>query len=288
MPRFLIAFALLAVTAGAPVRAQTDDPHWQVSLSSYVSEGDYGTDVSTRFTYAPLSLRWLARRGDVTVIVPYLDVSSDSTVVIFRGMPQPTTPQRMPTPARPGADPQRGAATPTPAPTPTSILQTETTRVKGLGDMAVAGRYFLIEGGGWPIVDLTARVELPTGDETRGLGLGAGSAELGLQLSKPLGRRFITLADVSYTFVGRPEGFDVRNTWEYSAGLGCYPARSLLLSVSFEEWQPVSAGVANGRDVLASATFKAGRSLRLFASAQFPLSETAPDFTAGGGVGVRF
>jgi hypothetical protein len=288
VPRVLAVTLLAAVaaTTSTPLSAQTSDPHWQVSLSSYVSNGDYGTDASTRFTYTPLSLRWLSSRGDVTVIVPYLDVSSDSSVLIFRGMPQPTAPERVPTPSR-GADPRRA----TPAPTPESApeLVTETTREKGLGDIAISGRYFWLNGtNGWPMVDLTARLELPTGDEARGLGLGAGSAELGLQVSKPLGRSFITLADASYTFVGQPEGFDVRNTWEYSVGLGCYPVRSVLLSLAYEEWRPISEGVANGRDLLASATIKAGRSLRVFASAQFPLSDTAPDFTAGGGVGVRF
>jgi hypothetical protein len=287
VPRVLVVTLLaVAATTGAPLPAQTNDPHWQVSLSSYLSDGDYGTDANTRFTYTPLSLRWLSSRGDVTVIVPYLDVSSDSSVLIFRGMPQPTTPPRVPTPSR-GADPRR--ATPAPTPEPAPELVTETTREKGLGDIAISGRYFWLNGtNGWPMVDLTARLELPTGDEARGLGLGAGSAELGLQISKPIGRSFITMADASYTFVGQPEGFEVRNTWEYSVGLGCYPVRSVLLSLAYEEWRPISEGVANGRDLLASATLKAGRSLRFFASAQLPLSDTAPDFTAGGGVGVRF
>jgi hypothetical protein len=278
-----IAAASIVLLAASTLAAETKPARWQISLASYVADGDYGGDVDTRFGYAPLSLRWMARRGDVTVVVPYLDVRSTTSVVLFRGQPQPVAP----TPARP-SDTRRSTPTPTPTPRTAPTTPAAPTRTHGLGDVAVAGRLFLVDAVGLrPSVDLLARVELPTGDPDRGLGLGAAAAEIGLQLTKPMGR-LVALADASYTFVGRPDGFDVRDTWEYAVGLGFYPVRPLLVSVSFEEWRSVSPAVANGRDVLAAAHLKAGRSLRFFVSAQMPLSSSAPDVTAGGGVGVRF
>ena len=286
MPRVAAPLLLWILTMPA-YAAEAGEPRWQLTLSSYLAEGDYGSDVDTRFGYAPVSLRFMARRGDLTVVVPYLDVTSSSPVVLFRGQPQPVTPTRGGTPERPATDGRRG--TPTPIPTPLPTLSAPATRAKGIGDVALSGRFFLAEAAGArPTVDLLARVELPTGNAERGLGLGAPSAEIGVQLSKPMGRSLVWLADASYTFVGRPEDFEVRNTWEYAVGVGVYPVRALLVSVAFEEWRPLSPSVGNGRDLMGAATLKAGRALRFFASAQLPLSEAAPDFTAGAGIGVRF
>jgi hypothetical protein len=247
-----------------------DDPRWQVNLSAFVSDGRYGTELDTRLAYTTLGIRRTFGRGDLTVVASFLDVASDGSVLVFQGQVQPA---------------RRGDRRPPPAP----VLQKETTQASGPGDVAILGRYFLHEDrGGWPTVDATARVELPTGDEGRGLGLGAPTLELGFEVSKGFGRSLVGLADASFTLVREPEGVDVRNTWEISVGLGWYPTEPLLLTLAYEEWRPVTPAAPLGRDLLGTASLKAGRSLRLFASAQFPLSEEAPDFGLGAGIGVRF
>ena len=173
-------------------------------------------------------------------------------------------------------------------PVSTPVATRETTRESGLGDAAITGRYFLVDDpGAYPAVDLMMRVKLPTGDEERGLGLGAASVETGVELSKPLGRVLIALASASYTVARQPDDFEVRNPWEYSVGIGAYLGRLVLVSAAYEQWHPVIPRTPAGRDLLATGTVVVGR-LRILLSAQFPLSEQAPDVAAGAGLAVRF
>jgi hypothetical protein len=263
----VFALTLLFVAGIANVGSGQSAPQWQIGLSTFVSQGDYGTDDTTRLVYTTFSLRRSFTRGDVTLRLPWLDVRSDSTVVIFQGTAQPT---------------RRGERTPAP------ISVRTATHERGLADISIGGRYFLVDDGRrQPAVDLTARLDLPTGDASRGLGLGAASVEVGVEVTKGFGP-LLGLGAVSFTAAGQPETVAIQNPWEYSAGLGVYVVAPVLLSVSFEQWRSVIPGSPVGRDVLAAATIAAGRSLRILASAQFPLSQQAPDFGAGAGLALRF
>lgn len=269
MRQLALTLVIVAASSTTALGGQQDQP-WQVGVSSFASSGDYGTDETTRLLFTSLSVRRLFPRGDLTARVPWLDVRSDGTVLVFRDVPQP-----IPT--------RRGTRT---APAPVPVRQT--TRESGLGDLSVTGRYFLtMDTARTPAVDVSLRVELPTGDASRGLGLGEASVELGLGLTQALGPMVVALADGSFTLAGRPDDLAVRNPWEYSFGLGAYVGRPVLLSLSYEQWRPVIPGTPMGRDLLAGATIAAGR-LRILASAQLPLSDQAPDFGAGAGIAVRF
>jgi hypothetical protein len=261
---------VLSTGVGVATAAGQQDPQWQVGLSSFASSGDYGTADTTRLIFTTLSVRRMFPRGDVTVRVPWLDVRSDGTVLVFRDVPQPV-------PTRRGA---RAAATP--------LATRQTTRESGLGDAGITGRYFLVDDrAASPAVDLVARVKLPPGDDARGLGLGAASVEMGVELTKSLGPVLIALGSASYTVAGRPEDLEVRNPWEYSLGIGAYLGRLVLVSAAYEQWRPVIPLTPAGRDLLTTGTIMAGR-LRILLSAQIPLSDQAPDVAAGAGLAVRF
>lgn len=158
-----LAFAVVAnagqqiTTADEPrvPRAGMRSPHWQIGISSFGSDGRYGTDGTTRLVYTSLSVRRMFPRGDVSVRVPWLNIRSESTVFVFRGIPQPTTPTRGQSTR---ADTTRAAAVP--------VATRQTTTESGLGDVGIVGRYFLVEdSSAHPAVDLTARLELPTGTD---------------------------------------------------------------------------------------------------------------------------
>jgi hypothetical protein len=269
MRKAVLTFALVIGFAQAGLAGQQDS-QWQVGVSTFASEGNYGTDDTTRLIYTSLSVRRMFPRGDLTVRMPWLDVRSDGTVLVFRDVPQPV-PTRQTTRA---------------VTQPVSVRQT--TRESGPGDVSMSGRFFLVPDRRAPhSIDLTARLELPTGDASRGLGLGKASVEIGLEASQALGPFFVALADGSFTAAGRPDDIAVRNPWEYAVGVGAYIGRPVLLSVSYEQWRPVIPGTPMGRDVLAAATIIVGR-VRLLASAQMPLSDQAPEFGAGAGLAVRF
>ena len=266
--RSLALAAAFVVGVATASNGQQASSSWQMSVSTFVSEGNYGTEETTRLTFTALSLRRSFAKGDVSVRVPWLDVRSSGTVVVFQGVVYPALTDRL---TRAGA----------------RVAQ-RTTRESGVGDVAVVGRLFLVaDQGARPAIDLTARVELPTGDEIRGLGMGKASTEIGLELTKLIGPSLIALTSASYTVTSVAGDVQVQNPWEYSVGVGAYPIRSVLLSLSYEQWRSVIPGVPTGRDVLAGATIAAGR-LRILASAQFPLADQAPDFGAGAGLAVRF
>jgi hypothetical protein len=267
----LVLTLVFTASFAAVGNAGQQSPQWQVAVSTFVSEGDYGSDETTRLVYTSLSVRRTFPRGDLTVRVPWLDVTTDGTVLVFRGVPQPA--------------PVRGGVRPAAMP----VAVRHTTSASGVGDVGIVGRYFLVEErGARPALDLTVRLELPTADEALGLGLGTASGEIGLEMWKGIGPWLVGLGTASYTATGAPDDVQVRNPWEYSAGMGAYLGPSVLVSLEYEQWRPVIPGTPIGRDLLASATIRAGRFLRVLASAQLPLSDQAPDFGAGAGLAVRF
>jgi len=268
---------------------------WQVSVSPSYSSGDYGGETDARFLYVPLTVRYTFSRGDVSLIVPYLDLQGDGGVTFFGSRPGRTST----TPSRPTAAPTRPAVgtgrppTPvTPAPTPAPVT-TEVTvveaRERGLGDVGVRARFHVLEHrGAWPLLSATVRVNAPTGDPKTGTGYGAASGTVGLEISKSLGRRFFLLGDISYTRTGSSEDYGVLERWEFDVGLGASLSRQLVLSAYFEEWSQPTPGLPQARDALVSLGYALRPTLRLNVGVQIPLSDSAPHLGLVGGLGVRF
>lgn len=282
----LLAPAIVCILTWTPAVAQQATPRWQTSLSTFVSEGNYGTFDTTRLLYTTLSVRRSLPRGDVTVRIPQLNVTTAGTVLVYRGVPQIPSRSDAVATTRQTQTITRGSASTVPQ---VAVPEARITRAAGVGDVSIGGRIYLVEDDGRrPTIDLVTRLEVPTGDETRGLGLGTAAAQLGLDVQKSLGRHVIALASASYTATGHVDGVSLQNPWEYSAGLGIYLTRALLLTGAYEQWRPIIPGTPAGRDVLTTATVAAGRHFRVLLSAQMPLSDQASDFGAGAGLAVRF
>ena len=68
---------------GSPAfsRAQ-DSPPWQIGLSYSHLTGDYGESETTNIDYGALSVKRYYDSGDVTLTVPYLDISSDGATFV--------------------------------------------------------------------------------------------------------------------------------------------------------------------------------------------------------------
>lgn len=277
------ALAIVCMLISTPATAQQPAPRWQASLSTFVSEGNYGTSDTTRLVYTTLSVRRTFPRGDVTLRIPQLNVTTAGTVLVYRGVPQVPSRADTGTGTRQAPAPTRGTVT------QVAVEETQFTRASGIGDASIGSRIYLLEGDGRrPVVDLIARLELPTGDDGRGLGLGAPAAQIGIDVQQAMGKYVLALASASFTAAGRVEGVALQNPWEYAAGLGVYLTRAVLVTGSYEQWRSVIPGTPAGRDLLATGTVAAGRHLRVLLSAQVPLSEQASDFGAGAGLAVRF
>jgi hypothetical protein len=268
------ALAQTVISPGPEVKmkdSKVDMEKWQVGLSATYLSGSYGTDVRTDTLYVPLSIRRLFQDGDITLIIPYVHITSNGNVTFVNGFPV-----RIQTTA------------------PTTVGRTTN---EGLGDIILQGRYYVLNEREYlPSTAITAHVEFPTGDESRGLGLGDWSEGLGLELSKYFGENWVGFLDGGYTLIGNPK--DVlgrpktvtleKEFWNYDVGLGYYVTRALLTSVFYEEWRSLVPGAVNARDVLLSFMYKATQTVRFQLALEKGLTSDAPDYGITAGISFRF
>jgi outer membrane putative beta-barrel porin/alpha-amylase len=245
---------------------------WQVGGAAFFTTGKYGTDSRTDTLYIPGSMRRLFDNGDLTLVIPYLTVTSNCGVTIVSGQPLRTGGLCPRTPSGSGTFPSR---------------VTES----GVGDVLLIGRYYLyteLEPGIMPSIMLSGRVKAPTADRDRGLGTGEWDEGAGLGLTKLITNKFIALADVGYTIIGKPPGVDLRNQWSYDAGFGYYFLPSLLGSVYYEEARALVSGFQNPRDIFAGLSWRVAQNFRLNAGFEKGLTSGAPEYGFTVGARVQF
>jgi len=114
-------------------------PTWQYGLSFSYLTGDYGEGDDTDIFYTAGTIKRYLDKGDVTLTIPYIDISDDGVTFIDGG-----------------AEAVAGAS-----------------GGSGLGDIILKGRYYAIEQDGpLPYIDLVGSIKFPTADEDKGLGTG--------------------------------------------------------------------------------------------------------------------
>lgn len=245
---------------------------WQVGGAAFFTTGEYGTDSRTNTLYIPASMRRLFDNGDLTLVVPYLTVTSNCGVTVVSGQPLRTG----------GLCPRTTSGSGT---FPSRVTES------GLGDVLLIGRYFLYterESGIMPSIMLSGRVKAPTADRDRGLGTGEWDEGAGLGLTKLMTSKLIALADAGYTIIGKPPGVDLRNQWSYDAGLGYYFLPSLLGSVYYEEARALVSGLQNPRDIFASLNWRVAQNFRLNAGFEKGLTSGAPEYGFTVGARIQF
>jgi hypothetical protein len=261
---------------GAADRAYVEDqgprPSWQVGGSASYFTGKYGTDVRTDTLYVPMSLRRLFDNGDLTLVIPYVTITSNCGVTVVNGVPLRT-----------------GGLCPSTT-TSTGTLPSRVTE-SGLGDVLLIGRYYLYterENGLLPSIMVTGRVKAPTADRDRGLGTGEWDEGGGIGLTKRLTDKLIGLADAGYTIIGKPEGVNLRNQWSYDVGLGYYFLPTLMGSLYYEEARALVPGFQNPRDVFMGLSWKVTQTVRFNTGFVKGLSNAAPEYGASFGASFRF
>jgi hypothetical protein len=278
----LVTVAILPPSAGAEDRVpggnqgsmedQGPKPSWRVGGSAFYTSGKYGTDVRTDTLYVPTSLRRLFSNGDLTLVIPYVSVTSNCGVTLVNGVPLRT-----------------GGL----CPSTTSPSGTFPSRVteSGLGDLLLIGRYYLYTeqtDGLMPSVMVSGRVKAPTADRDRGLGTGEWDEGVGLGLTKMLASKLVGFTDVGYTFIGKPDGANLRDQWSYDVGLGYYVLPTVLVSLYYEEARAVVPTFENPRDVFLATSWRVTNDFRLNAGLVKGLSSGAPEYGASVGASMRF
>lgn len=255
-----------------PAQAQRPIVSWQVGVSGYYTTGKYGTDVRTNTLYVPANMRRLFDNGDITLVIPYVTITSNCSVTLVNGVPLRTG----------GLCP---STTPSGGTFPKRVTES------GLGDVLLIGRYYVYterEPGILPSLMISGRLKAPTADKDRGLGTGEFDEGGSLGLTKLITTSFVLFADAGYTIIGKPSGSQFRNQWSYDAGAGYYITRSFLVSVFYEEARALVSGFQNPRDIFAAFSWTITPTFRLNAGFEKGVSHGAPDYGGSLGISYRF
>jgi hypothetical protein len=220
---------------------------------SYLT-GDYGENDNTDITYVATSIKRYLSRGDVTLTIPYVDISDGATFVGGE------------------VEPIAGGGG------------------SGLGDVILKGRYYAVEQDGpLPYIDLVGSIKIPTADEDKGLGTGETDFTWMVEFARRLKKKgWIALAEIGYTFVGEPSGFDVDNRWLYSLGLAYEYDPKITLSGYIDGRTAIFEGNDDPLSILLIGEYKLRPDLRFDTMLEVGLSDGAPDFGITFGVRKRF
>lgn len=278
-----MGFLVILMTSGPGSAADQNnnqtERNWQVGFSPSYLKGDYGTGSTTTITYLPVSVRRLFDNGDLTFIMPYLCVTSNGAVTLLGDVPN-----RVSQSGNTGSGGSGGGK----GKKPGNVEPVSSTDC-GIGDLILRGRYYLVDEREWvPTIAVTGRIKMPTADASRGLGTGEFDEGAGLELYKKLFGQWWGFMDFGYTLIGDPADVNLRNQWYYDLGVGYDLTKNMLLSMYYEEYQALIAGLSNPRDLRFAINYKANDALRLNASTLIGLSDGAPDYGLTGGISWRF
>jgi hypothetical protein len=151
----------------------------------------------------------------------------------------------------------------------------------GIGDASIALTYSLDALGDSPAyVDFTGRARLPTGDEDKGLGVGATDyvalTELGWD-GEPGG----VFVSAGRRFLGDVDDFDRVDGWQASAGGWVNVSDSAVIG-AYYDWR--SASVRDGEDpssVEAYVSWRLNDAWKIELNGGVGLSDASADYTAG-------
>ena len=268
--RSLAVVAAASFFGGAPLLAAADDapmPNVQVektlspsgfSLSAGATywTGDFGFPTRSHLFSAALSARYAAADIRVWATLPWMSVRSDAT--LFAGMD--------------GGPIFVSAATPP-----------QGREREGLGDLTLGGTWTAVDGGlSAPTVDLTTRVKLPTASDSSGLSTGKTDVALSADVSMPVGG-IIPYISGGYTFLGDPDGFDLRNPISAAAGFSAPigPREAGVLVLAYEYDRSSSAVFGDRHELFGALSFDVAQRINLTGYATVGLNEAAADTAVG-------
>src|SRR4030095_11967197 len=90
--RWGFCLALVLLAGGRPGWSQSsaERDHFQIKIGASYDRGDFGTSETTRVLYAPITLRYLGERFDLSVTPSFARVNTAGGVRLIDGVPTPT------------------------------------------------------------------------------------------------------------------------------------------------------------------------------------------------------
>lgn len=248
----LVCAALLFPVANC---AAAQNYVWQIESSMTCETGAYGSEERTDIFYWPVILKRFFSRGDVALTVPYLSLDTEGETTLVDGTP---------------VEGNGGGGS-------------------GLGDISIKGRYnWLEQKGKQPFVDLTARLKLPTADEGDGLGTGEFDLGFGAEFVRNMGNNYVGFADLTYTFIGDPDGISYDNRIDADFGLGYQFRRELMGIALYNYRSAISSSGSDAHSLLFLGNCRVSPQIRTYAMLELGLSSGAADYGLTFGASYRF
>lgn len=283
---------------------QATERNWQLSFTPSYSHGNFGTNTTSEFIYAPFSIRRLFSKGDISLVIPSVTAITDGRTTVVGNTAfrvDDNSGSNSGSGGGGGSDDNcrrnnsgSGNNNDVPCGTTTRIAGQKVTTT-GIGDVILRGRYYLVEEQDYvPLIAVTARLKLPTANASQGLGTGEFDHGYGVEISKLIGTSWLVFFDGGYNFIGDPDRGDgsgtlgLRNQYWYDIGTGYYLTKDLLTSVYFEEYRALVPGLPNARDVFFSSNYRLSPAWRLNGGVAVGLSNGAPDYVVSIGTSYRF
>lgn len=275
--------------------------NWQISFTPSYSHGNFGTNTTSEFIYAPFSIRRFFQKGDISLVIPSVTAITDGRTTVVGNTAFRVDDNSGPGSGGGGSDNNcrrdnsgPGNQNDTPCGTTTRIAGQKVTTT-GIGDVILRGRYYIVEEQDYvPLIAVTARLKFPTANASQGLGTGEFDHGYGVEVSKLIGQSWLVFFDGGYNFIGDPDRADgsgtlgLRNQYWYDVGTGYYVTKDLLTSVYFEEYRALRSGLPNARDVFFSSNYRLSAAWRLNGGVAVGLSNGAPDYVVSIGTSYRF
>jgi hypothetical protein len=174
------------------------------------------------------------------------------------------------------------AASPTPTPITTYLRKKQTDR--GFGDVTASAIYTLIDTDDW-VFDLTGKVKLPTGNESKGLSTGKTDYAVQANLDRYFGAPYVSVG-LGYRWLGEPRGVNYNNVSYGSVGGGYKLSQFASVGVSYDWATAVTRFSSKPQEVSVFGSYRINERYKLSAVLYAGLSNASPD--AGGGVTLNY
>lgn len=261
-------FATLCLMA--PAFAAEAETKVDLSTGVSYSSGEYGDTTSTDVLVVPFSAKIRTGQWTFKVSVPFLriDGPADATVVLDDNG------------GGRGGNSGPGGGRDRPEDDGDAVTGIDR-NASGIGDTSLSAMYSFEEiGGSSTYIDVSGRVRLPTGDEDKGLGIGATdyglSTEIGID--KDGGGGYLSFGR---RFLGSVSGLQREDGWQAGIGGWFNATERTSLGAGYDWRESSTATGTDPAEVYAYVSVKVSDAWRVNVNASAGLNDASADYGAG-------
>ena len=170
------------------------------------------------------------------------------------------------------------------SPTKTTVVKRRKQTNSGFGDATATAIYNLIDTEDW-VFDVTGKVKLPTGNESKGLSNGKADYAVQFTVDKYFGAPYVSVG-LGYRWLGEPRGVDFDNVTYGSVGGGYKISQFASIGVSYDWATAASRFGSKPQEVSVFGSYRINKHYKLSAVLYGGMSNASPD--AGGGVTLNY